>query len=145
MKQQCNTSFRWTLGVMAAMAASLALAQAQPQPAPEAPPPAPAHAKPHHPAKQMHKHGAKRKGAGKYATPQQHEAAAAEHHRADPRPGASMDEYQRNALKRCEVFKAEEDRRACAARLFHAQTTGSVEEGGVLRKYTQTIPAKPAQ
>ena len=52
-----------------------------------------------------------------------------------------MDQYQRNALKRCDVFKTEEDRRSCVARVHHAQVTGSVEGGGVLRMYSETLPA----
>ena len=34
MKQQWNTAFRWSLGALAVMGASLALAQAQPVPEP---------------------------------------------------------------------------------------------------------------
>lgn len=144
MKQQWNTAFRWSLGALAVMGASLALAQAQP--APEPPPPAAAHAQPHHPAKQMHKHvpkhGTKHKGSNKYASPKKHEAAAvAAERRRGAGHGESMDQYQRNALKRCDVFKTEEDRRSCVARVHHAQVTGSVEGGGVLRKYTETAPA----
>ena len=141
MKQQWNTAFRWPLGVLAVMGASLAFAQAQP--APEPPPPAAAHAQPHHPAKQMHKHGSKHKGSSKYASPKKHEAAAvAAERRRGADHGEGMDQYQqRNALKRCDVFKAEDDRYACVARVRHPQVKGSVEGGGVLRTYTETAPA----
>ncbi len=140
MKQQWNSAFRWSLGALAVMGASLAFAQAQP--APEPPPPAAAHAQPHHPAKQMHKHGSKHKGSSKYASPKKHEAAAVaaeRRHGADH--GEGMDQYQRNALKRCDVFKSEDDRRACVARVRHPQVKGSVEGGGVLRTYSETSPA----
>ncbi len=140
MKQQWNTAFRWPLGALAVMGASLAFAQAQP--APEPPPPAASHAQPHHPAKQMHKHGSKHKGSSKYASPKKHEAAAvAAERRRGADHGEGMDQYQRNALKRCDVFKAEEDRHACVARVRHPQVKGSVEGGGVLRTYTETAPA----
>lgn len=151
MKQQWNTSLRLTLGAMAVMGASLAFAQAQPAPeTPAATPaaqPAPAHPvkKAHKPVhKPMHKQGS----ASKYGSPQQHEAAAVagERRRGGPHNPANVDqvdEYQRNAFKRCEVFKTEDDRRACVERVRQPQISGSVEGGGVIREYTQTVQVPP--
>ena len=154
MKQQWNTSFRLTLGAMAVMGASLAFAQAQPAAENSAPPPpaatqeaAPPPVKKMH--KPVHKQHHKSKSASKYATPQQHEAAAVAGERrrgvgpANPASGDQMDEYQRNALKRCEVFKTDDDRRACVERVRQPQISGSVEGGGVIREYTQTLPVTP--
>lgn len=153
MKQQWNTSFRLTLGAFAVMGASLAFAQAQPA-APEAPvaPPPPVVQEAQHPhvGKKVHKHPSKQHHKGsKYATPQQHEAAAVAGERrrgvgpANPRGGDQLDEYQRNALKRCDVFKTDDDRRACVERVRQPQISGSVEGGGWIREYTQTVQVPP--
>ena len=154
MKHAWNR-FRLTLGAAAVMGASLAFAQAQP--APEAavvPPPPPAAVDAAKEAQhQLHKkaHKPVRKHGGKYATPQQHEAAAVAGERrrgvgpANPAHSNQLDEYQRNALKRCDVFKADDDRRACVERVRQPQISGSVQGGGVIREYTQTVPVAPAQ
>lgn len=43
--------------------------------------------------------------------------------------------YERNALARCEVFKTDEDRSDCEARVRSGATvSGSVEGGGLLRE-----------
>lgn len=165
MKQPWNTSLRLTCGAMALMGASLAFAQttpstaetAAPAVAPTAETSAPVAApttqdvqrqpmKKHHTAKPKHH------SANKYASPAQHEAAAVADERrrgvgpANPAQGNQMTEYQRNALQRCEVFKTDEDRRACVERVRQPQISGSVEGGGVIREYTQTvqIPASSA-
>lgn len=152
MKSQWNTSFRLTLGAFAVMGASLAFAQAQPTPeaAPVPAPPAAHEAPHHHPVKKAHKPASKKHhGASKYATPEQHEAAAVAGERrrgvgpANPKTGDQLDEYQRNALKRCEVFKADDDRRACVERVRQPQISGSVEGGGLIREYTQTVQVPP--
>lgn len=157
MKQPWNTSLRLTCGAIALMGASLTWAQT-PQAAPEAPAPVAAPAAqeaPHHPAKKHHQAKPKPKpkhhGAHKYASPEQHEAAAVAGERlrgvgpGHPKHGDHMDEYQRNALKRCDVFKTDDDRRACVERVRQPQVSGSVQGGGMIREYTQTIqvPAKP--
>jgi len=50
--------------------------------------------------------------------------------------------FQANALKRCKVFKADDDRAACEERVKSAPIDGSVIEGGILREsvVTMTIP-----
>ncbi|WP_284337199.1 hypothetical protein [Comamonas sp. NoAH] len=156
MTQPWNTSLRLTLCTAALL--GCATVSAQTQSAPEVAPavaPGPVHA-PHHPAKQAHPHprAPKHHGSGKYATPQQHEAAAVAGERkrgvgpANPQTGDELTEYQRNALRRCEVFKTDDDRRACVERVRQPQISGSVQGGGVIREYTQTVqvpqPAQPA-
>ena len=79
---------------------------------------------------------------GKYANPHEHEAAAA---RAEERAGRlrgdqGMDQYQRNALARCEVFRETQDRQSCVNRVRSAEVSGSVRDGGVLREYTEQVP-----
>lgn len=51
------------------------------------------------------------------------------------------DDYARNALARCAVFKSEEDHHACVERVRKPVAEGSVSEGGVLREYSYTVPA----
>ena len=147
MKLQWTPSWRLGLCVVALAGASLAQAQTATPAAPGAQHPA----MPHHPAKAprhraMPHHG----GQGAAMSPQQREAAAvaAEQRRGqgpvNP-PGMGMDELQRNAVRRCDIFKTELDRSACVARVQQPQLSGSVEGGGVIREYTQTIevPAAP--
>lgn len=82
---------------------------------------------------------------GKYADPHQHEAAAV---RAEERAGRlqggeqGMDQYQRNALARCEVFREMADRQSCANRVRSNDVSGSVRDGGVLREYTEQVPVR---
>lgn len=54
--------------------------------------------------------------------------------------GASATDYQRNALARCEVFKAQEDRSACVERMRQTPQ-GSVQGGGLLWEYSYEVPA----
>ena len=52
-------------------------------------------------------------------------------------------DYTANALKRCEVFKGNDDQAACRARVeSQAQIEGSVAGGGVLRESETVVPAK---
>ena len=52
-------------------------------------------------------------------------------------------DYTANAMKRCEVFKANDDQAACRARIqSQAQIDGSVAGGGVLRETETVVPAK---
>ena len=47
-----------------------------------------------------------------------------------------------NALMRCDVFKASDDRSACKARVMNdANAQGSITSGGVLREAETTVPA----
>lgn len=125
------------LGAVALSMASWAGAQtAAPADAPPPPPPHAKHDKPKHHGhkKHHHKHHYDRKD------PAQREAAAA---RDQARRGGmghheSLDQYQRNALARCEVFKTPEDRHACAERV-RQPGQGSVEGGGIIREYTQQV------
>ena len=136
MKPSLNTTFRTVLGALAVMGASVAMAQPAVPPAHDA----------HHaqPAKKMHKPAHKNHhGAGKYATPHAHEAAAVAADRHHAGKGHHADIYQRNALKRCDVFKVEDDRRACVERVRQPQISGSVAGGGVIREYTQTVQLPP--
>ncbi|NMM80919.1 hypothetical protein B2J86_08285 [Acidovorax sp. SRB_14] len=52
---------------------------------------------------------------------------------------SSMTDYERNALARCDVFKTQDDRRACVERM-HQPAQGSVSGGGLLREYTYEEP-----
>jgi hypothetical protein len=52
------------------------------------------------------------------------------------------DMYRRNAMARCDVFKTEEDRRACHERMRHGTVSGSVAGGGILREFTYQAPVK---
>lgn len=154
MKLQWNTSLRMTLCAVAVMGASFAHAQSQAVPAPEAssvapavaPVAAPADAH-KHPAKKHHKHRAKHHAQqGKYATPAQHEAAAVagERKRGVGPGGSQLTDYERNALQRCEIFKTPDDRKACVERVRQPQISGSVEGGGWIREYTQTVQVPAA-
>lgn len=139
------------LSLCAAAVCALGVVNAQ-TPAPAAAPAAqvaPPQAQPHEGKKPHHmqRHHRPHKGGqhGKYATPEEREAAAA---RAEERSGRmhrgeGMDQYQRNALARCEVFRDPEDRRSCVERVRTAPVSGSVKEGGVLREYTEQVPVTP--
>lgn len=48
-------------------------------------------------------------------------------------------QFQANALKRCDVFKADDDRAACQARVQRGDLEGSVLDGGVLRESEVTV------
>lgn len=140
MKLQWNTSLRMTLCTMAVVGASFAHAQAQPA-APDTPVPhaAQADAK-KHAGKKMHKqHSAEHKNK-KHAKPAHHEAA--DKKRTVGPNDAEATEYQRNAFKRCDIFKTDEDRKACVDRVRHSQASGSVEGGGIMREHKQTAHPK---
>ena len=69
------------------------------------------------------------------------EAAAARQAQREGRlGGGTEDQYQRNALARCGVFKAEMDKQACVERIRNGQASGSVEGGGMIMEYTQQVP-----
>ena len=164
MKSNWSRSLQMTLCAAAVCALGVVNAQTPPPPppgsamppagaqAPVPPPPPPGAAqhdgkKPHHMKREHrgpkgeHHHGQR----GKYANPHQHEAAAVrEEERAGRMPrGQDMDQYQRNALARCDVFREAEDRRSCVDRVRSAEVSGSVKDGGVLREYTEQVPVRP--
>lgn len=149
MKPQWNTASRLTLCALALAGSSMVSAQMQPAP----PMPAAATMQGHaqHPASKIKPRAGHR--GGHHATPQQHEAAAVAGERRQgkgpanpPSAAQSGTEFERNALRRCDVFKTDDDRRACVERVRQPKLSGSVEEGGVIREYTQTVqvPVKPA-
>lgn len=155
MKLQLKNTLRTSLCAAALLSAAWAQAQTQ-QPVPAtAAQPSMQHEHqhghkqpsktPHH--KHSHQHGHKhqhKSDSGKYATPQQHERAAVQQERrqgsgpSNPQ-GAQLTEFQRNALQRCEIFKTPDDRSACVERVRQPQISGSIEGGGVIREYTQTV------
>lgn len=143
------------LGALALSMASWASAQTvAPAEAPAAAPanaaevaPAKPHAgKHHHKGKDHHKgkhhrhHGNKAQHHD-YKDPAAREAAAARDEARRGRLGnnAPEDQFQRNALARCDVFKVELDRQACAERVRGGQVSGSVEGGGTITEYTQQV------
>jgi hypothetical protein len=64
--------------------------------------------------------------------------AAREHDLRNP----DAEQLAANARRRCEVFKTDDDRRACLARVSgEGSVAGSVAGGGILREYTEVIPA----
>ena len=51
-------------------------------------------------------------------------------------------DFAANAMKRCEVFKTEDDKSACKARVMNsANAQGSVAGGGVLLEAETVVPA----
>lgn len=55
------------------------------------------------------------------------------------------EDYQTNALARCDVFKGGEDKAACEARVMgYGSASGSVAGGGVLRQ-VETVVVPPGQ
>lgn len=50
------------------------------------------------------------------------------------------DQYQKNALARCDALPAN-DRAECVARMKQGTTSGSVEGGGVIREHRTVVPA----
>ena len=67
-------------------------------------------------------------------------AARAEAQRGRLGDGQGPTQYERNAFARCEVFKTDIDRQACAARVKQGAASGSVESGGILRESTVQVP-----
>lgn len=141
MKLNLSPSFRLSLCAMALTAAGAAVAaQGQSLSA------APVQVAASHAAGEaaMPKHKTQPKASsGRYATPEQHEAAAVAGERqrgAGPHnPGAAQpNAFERNAMRRCEIFKTDMDRQACIERVRQPQISGSVEGGGVIREYRQT-------
>ena len=87
-----------------------------------------------HEQKARHMEMQEKKRAGSMATG---------HQGKDMRHG-QLNEYERNALRRCEIFKTDDDRRACVARVRDPQISGGVREGGQMRESTMPVPAHGA-
>ena len=132
-------TMRWIRSVqLAAVAAALGVASVAVQaqtavPAPEA--------KPHH-----HKHHKGHKGNHQH---KRGEGGGHRGHGGEPANADRManqvggpDEFARNSVARCSVFKTQEDQRACVERV-RTPGQGSVDGGGVLREYTYEVPVKP--
>jgi len=113
---------------LAAAMAGLGMAQAQPAPTMPAPHGRAATAVPAHKAPAQPRGGPNGEplNADRLAT----------------REGQPQD-FERNAVARCEAFTAMEDRRSCVERTRQPAAGGSVSGGGVLREYTETVPARP--
>ena len=67
-------------------------------------------------------------------------AARAEAQRGRLGDGQGPTQYERNAFARCQVFKTDIDRHACAERVKQGAVSGSVESGGILRESTVQVP-----
>ena len=160
MKSTWSRSLQMSLCAAAVCALGAVNAQTPPpagaQPAPAeklSPAPHQAHDGKHH----HHSHkGTQHQGHhDKHAAPHKHEHEAGhgpadghwkEHagpHAGDIQPGEQLDQYQRNALARCKVFREADDRRACVERVRSAPVSGSVKEGGVLREFTEQVLVNP--
>lgn len=76
------------------------------------------------------------------ANPAMREAAAAkaEAQRGKLDDGQGVNQYERNAYARCQVFKTDIDRRACADRVKQGAISGTVQEGGILRESVIEVP-----
>lgn len=138
------------LGAAVLSAAGLVSAQtgnaAAPAAAPAAPVAAPADApkpaagkKHHHKHHHGHKHAHRHHHDGKPAS-REAAAARAEAQKGRLADGKTMTEYERNAFARCQVFKTDIDRRACADRVKQGAASGSVQDGGILRESTIEVP-----
>lgn len=133
------------LGVAVLTAAGFASAQSTGAVAPAAATAAPAdapkpamgkrHHKHHHHA---HKHGHDHRHDGN-AT-REAEAARAEARKGTLGDGQGATQYERNAFARCQVFKTDIDRQACADRVKQGAVSGSVKDGGILRESTIEVP-----
>ena len=137
-------SLQLSLGAIALSVAGLASAQATAEPPPAAAAPAavakPAVKKAHKKQRHHHRHHGQDVGAGSSSA---REAAAARQEASRGRlDNGQGDQYQRNALARCQVFKTDLDRQACVGRMTNGQISGAVQEGGALREYTQQVPAR---
>ena len=139
MKQVWSASVRVSLCALALAGTSWVHAQAA-QPAEHAMPMHQGHPvakKMHKPHSKQHSMHDKADMHHKSKGEKSHHAEDAEH---DSHTGA-LNEYERNALRRCEVFKTPEDRTACVARVRQPSLSGSVESGGLIRQTTQPVTA----
>ena len=63
-------------------------------------------------------------------------AANAEMKKGQLADGQGVNQYERNAVARCQVFKTDVDRLACVERVKAGAVSGSVKDGGILREVT---------
>ena len=151
MKLQWKNSVRASLCAAAVLGAGWAQAQTPAAPVHPAMPTAQHQGEAHHHTGKKAHHPHHRGNSNKYASPDQHEAAAVGQERrqgkgpSNPPQANQLTEFQRNALRRCEVFKTNDDRAACVERVRQPQISGSIAGGGVIREYTQTIQVSPTE
>ena len=122
-----------TLGAVALTVAGFASAQAADTAATVQDAAKPAMVKRHHKHHRHHRHD------GDPAT-REAAAARAEAQRGRLGDGQGPTQYERNAFARCQVFKTDIDRHACAERVKQGAVSGSVESGGILRESTVQVP-----
>ena len=134
MMKFTTRSLQLALGAMALSLAGMASAQTNEAPAPDKAPAKQVHRKPHKGHHERHEHMARGSSSTKEA------AAARQAQREGRLGGGTEDQYQRNALARSGVFKAEMDKQACVERIRNGQASGSVEGGGMIMEYTQQVP-----
>ncbi|QRR35667.1 hypothetical protein JNX00_07345 [Hydrogenophaga sp. YM1] len=68
--------------------------------------------------------------------------AARQQARSQPRAPVSPEQLQRNALQRCEVHTAADERAICERMVRgEGQVSGSVSGGGLIRSIETTVPA----
>ena len=61
-------------------------------------------------------------------------AANAEMQKGQSGDAQGANQYERNAVARCQVFKTDVDRIACVERVRAGAVSGSVKDGGILRE-----------
>ena len=136
MKNAVRQSLQIAVAAIALGVAGFASAQ------PAAPAQAPAkHAKHAHKTGKPHQRADRSVADGSSSA--REAAAALQADRQGQLTDRSNDQYAGNAVARCGVVRAEEDKRACVDRVTNGQDSGSVQGGGILREYTYTVPAKP--
>lgn len=132
-------------GIVASAALSMLPAGAQ-TPAPDMPAPAAAPTAQSAPAQPRLQHRAQRaeqRGQRPSPSPRRgHRGANGEPANVDRLAqdrGATEADYQLNAMARCNVFKAPDERKACMERMRQAPQ-GDVQGGGYLREYSYEVP-----
>lgn len=146
-------TFQLALGAVALTVAGFASAQAADAAAPAVAPVAAEAVKPapkkapkaghHHHHKHGYNHGHKHRDHQRdgMASGREEAAANSEARRGRLDNGQGANQYERNAFARCQVFKTDIDRQACADRVKQGATSGSVEGGGVIRESVIQVPA----
>ena len=133
-------SLQLILSAAALSVAGMAFAQSNDAPAADqaavAAKPGPHKAK-HHKANKGHRHN---EHVARGSSNSKEAAAARQAEREGKLGGRNGDDqYQRNAVARCEVFKNEADKRSCAARILNGQASGSVQGGGLLLEHSEQV------
>lgn len=139
-----------TVGAVALSMSGWALAQSSDAPA--APvsslaadaPATPVHPPPHvQPRHNKPRHAQPRRAESQHVdSSQTREAAAARQaeRRGQLGDSHSANQYEHNALARCQVFKADAERYTCEQRTRSGHVSGSVGGGGMLKEYTEQVP-----